>query len=255
MSEFERAFALMDAIDEAIAERVEAVPHGDVVVDARLPRVHDRNFLRAKTPEGASAHALADEAESVQGRYAEIRHRRVNLRDEAEIARLEPGFVELGWEPQRFVVMAHRRDADRPARHDVREVDEPTLRAIWAEAIRHEPHGKDEVLVREILAHHRGIGASVPTRYFAAEAGGRIAAYCELYSLAGTGQVENVVTLPEFRWQGLARAVVLHAVGESRGEGNEPTFLVADAGDWPHKLYEKLGFDTVGRYARYLRTL
>jgi hypothetical protein len=48
---------------------------------------------------------------------------------------------------------------------------------------------------------------------------------------------------------------VLHGVAESHAAGNELTFLVADADDWPQRLYEKLGFETVGRYARFLRRL
>jgi hypothetical protein len=46
----------------------------------------------------------------------------------------------------------------------------------------------------------------------------------------------------------------LHAVAESRAAGNDLTFLVADADDWPQRLYERLGFETVGRYARFLNT-
>jgi hypothetical protein len=48
--------------------------------------------------------------------------------------------------------------ADRPASPDVREVDEATLRPLRAEAIRIEPHGKDERLVPQILESRRGVG-------------------------------------------------------------------------------------------------
>ena len=254
MSEFDRAFALMDRIDERTAERLEPTPFGPVVVHTRLNRVHDLNFLCAEDPGDATAEELAAEAERVQG-AAEIGHRRVNLRDEAQLERLESQFVRLGWEPQRFVLMVQQRRPDRPPEHEVREVDEPALRPLWAEAIRHEPHGKDETLVQQILEHRRDVGEAVPTRFFAAEADGRLGAHAELYSEDGVGQVENVVTLPEYRGRGLARALVQRAVAESKADGNDLTFLVADADDWPRRLYERLGFETVGRYARFLKQL
>jgi ribosomal protein S18 acetylase RimI-like enzyme len=251
MEEFERAFALMDRIDERTAERLEPTPYGPVLVHTRLGRVHDLNFLRAEEPGEASAEELAAEAERVQG-AAGIGHRRVNVRGEEERKRLEPQFVRLGWQPQRFVLMVQRRGPERPAEHEVLEVDEPTLRPLWAEAIRSQPHGKDEALVQQILQHRRDVGEAIPTRLFAAEADGKLVAHAELYSEGGVGQVENVFTLPDYRGRGLARSLVLSGVAESHAAGNDLTFLVADADDWPQRLYEKLGFERVGRYARFL---
>jgi len=252
MSEFERAFALMDRLDELTAERLEPTAYGPVVLHSRLNRVHDLNFLRAEEPGDASAEELAAEAERVQG-AAGVAHRRVNIRDESTARRLEPGFVRLGWQPERFVLMVLRRAPDRPADHEVLEVDEPTLRPLWAEAVRAEPHGKDEALVQQILEHRRDMSEALPTRLFAAEADGKLVAHAELYSHDGVGQVEDVVTLEPYRGRGLARALVLRAVAESRAADNDLTFLVADADDWPHRLYERLGFETVGRYERFLK--
>jgi ribosomal protein S18 acetylase RimI-like enzyme len=252
MDEFERAFALMDRIDERTAERLEPTLFGPVLIHTRLNRVHDLNFLRAERPGDATAEELGAEAERVQG-AAGIGHRRVNIRGEAQRERLEPQFVRLGWEPQRFVLMVQRREPDRPAEQEVREVDEPTLRPLWAEAIRSEPHGQDETLVQQILEHRRGVGQAIPTHYFAAEVGCRLVAHAELYSEDGVGQVENVFTLPDYRGRGLARSLVLRGVAESQVAGNELTFLVADANDWPQWLYERLGFETVGRYSRFLK--
>ena len=252
MSEFERAFAFMDRIDERTAERLEPTPYGPVVMHTRLNRVHDLNFLRAENPGDATATELAAEAERLQG-AAGISHRRVNIRDEEQRRRLEPEFVQLGWQPERFVVMVQRRGPDRPAEHDVREVDEPAMRPLWAKAIRQEPHGKDERLVQQILEHLRGLSEAMATRLFVAEADEKLVAHTALYSEGGVGQVENVITLPDYRRRGLARSLVLHAVAESHAAGNDLTFLVADANDWPQRLYEKLGFETVGRYARFLK--
>jgi predicted GNAT family acetyltransferase len=218
-----------------------------------LNLVHDLNFLRAEEPGEATAGELAGEAERVQGPTG-IGHRRVNVRGEDQRERLEPGFVALGWKPERFVLMVARGVPDRAAEHEVREVDESTLRPLWAEAIRTMPHGKDETLVQQILEHRRDIGQAIPTRYFAAEADGRLVAHAELYSEDGVGQVEDVFTLPEYGGRGLARSLVLRGVAESHAAGNDLTFLVADADDCPRRLYERLSFETVGRYARFLKT-
>ena len=61
------------------------------------------------------------------------------------------------------------------------------------------------------------------------------------------------MTLEPYRGRGLARALVLRAAAESRAAGNDLTFLVADADDWPRRLYERLGLETVGRYSRFLK--
>src|SRR5205814_328987 len=173
MSEFKRAFALMDELDERTAERLEPTQYGPVVVHTRLNQVHDLNFLRAHEPENATAEELAAEAERVQG-AAGIAHRRVNIRDEAQRERLEPQFVRLGWKPERFVLMVLRGEPDRPAEHEVLEIDEPTMRPLWAEGIRAEPHGKDETLVQQIIEHRRDVSEALPTRLFAAAVDGKL---------------------------------------------------------------------------------
>src|SRR5436309_246932 len=124
MSEFERAFAFMDRIEERTAERLDPTPYGPVLLHTRLNRVHDLNVLRALDADDASGEELAAEAERVQG-AAGIGYRRVNIRREKLGERLEPQFVRLGWEPQRFVLMVQGRGPDRPADQEVREVDEP----------------------------------------------------------------------------------------------------------------------------------
>jgi ribosomal protein S18 acetylase RimI-like enzyme len=251
MTEVERAWGLMDRLDEAIVEHVEPTAHGELLVDTSLPQVYDRNFLRVRRPEGAPAAELAAEAEQAQARHPAIRHRRVNVRGAGVAERLEPGFVELGWTAERFVLMVRRGQPDRPGEAAVREVETEALREAWALA--GQSFGGSETLIRQMVEHHAGVGQALPTRHFAVEAEGRIASYCELYSSEGVGQVENVVTLPEYRRRGYARALVLHAADASAGEGNDVTFLVADADDWPYRLYEKLGFEIADRYARFLK--
>jgi ribosomal protein S18 acetylase RimI-like enzyme len=74
-----------------------------------------------------------------------------------------------------------------------------------------------------------------------------------LFERDGVGQVETVGTAPERRGEGLASAVVMAAADASRERGDGITFIVADADDWPWKLYERLGFDRVGVVCDFLR--
>ena len=149
--------------------------------------------------------------------------------------------------------MAQHREPERTVDLSAaREVDRHDLVAAWVTGMRSD--GLSEEVVRELLAHKELIAATTPTRYFAALVDGAAAGYCELYSDGATAQVESVMTLPEHRGKGLASSVVLAAAAAAREAGADFVFLVADRDDWPRKLYERLGFDPIGRgYARYLR--
>jgi ribosomal protein S18 acetylase RimI-like enzyme len=103
------------------------------------------------------------------------------------------------------------------------------------------------------VAAQLGRRSALDVRYFAARAEGRIAAYCELFSRDGIGQIESVMTLEKFRGRGLGKAVVTTALAESKAGGHELTFLQADAAEWPQELYRKLGFEEVGRVWDFTR--
>lgn len=63
-----------------------------------------------------------------------------------------------------------------------------------------------------------------------------------------------MATHPDHRGRGYASAVVLRAVHEALGAGNDLVFLVADDEDWPKLLYERLGFEPLGRRWSFLKT-
>jgi GNAT superfamily N-acetyltransferase len=185
---------------------------------------------------------------------AGLSHRRVNIDDETQAARLAPGFDALGWQAQRFLVMVHRRRPDRSADLGaVREVDVPALQAHVERMIRAEPYGKDEDLVRQIVAKNRRIAAIPVTRAFAIVSGELPVSACHLYSDGSVAQIEQVSTLEEHRGRGYARAVVQAALEAARG--HRLVFLVAELDDWPQELYRKLGFDAVGTEDRFLKTI
>jgi predicted GNAT family acetyltransferase len=254
MSEYEQTLKFMRAVEERSAEFTVESRFGKVLVHEQFGRVHDLNFLRADSTEGASAEDLAAETERVQGLLG-LRHRRVTVMDRAESERLKPGFTELGWRTTAYVVMASRQPPEREADlSGVREAEPEELRPLWAEGMRSAPFAEDEEVVEQLVAAKDVVAAAVPTRYYVAEVGGEIAAYCEFYSRDGIGQFEAVMTREPYRNRGLASALVLKSLEQSRADGNELTFLIALENDWPRQLYERLGFETVGLFDDFLKS-
>jgi predicted GNAT family acetyltransferase len=254
MSEYEQILEFMRALEERSAEFTVESRFGRVVAHEELGRVHDLNFLRADSTEKASADDLAAETERIQ-RLLGLRHRKVIVLDRAEAERLKPGFSALGWRTTAYVVMASRRPPQRAADLSaVREAEPQELRELWAEGIRSAPFAEDEEVVEQLVAWKAVIAAAVRTRYYVAEAEGEIGAYCEFYSGDGIGQFEAVMTREPYRNRGLASALVLKSLEQSRADGNELTFLIALENDWPRQLYERLGFETVGLFDDFLKS-
>ena len=69
----------------------------------------------------------------------------------------------------------------------------------------------------------------------------------------GVGQVEEVYTAAAHRGHGLASAVVRAAIAAAHERGDDLVMIMADADDWPQKLYERLGFETVDAYRPFTR--
>jgi ribosomal protein S18 acetylase RimI-like enzyme len=252
MTELERIVAFLRELDELSAEREVPFRFGTAYLHSEVPRVWSRNYLVADTNlDEASTELLVAESDRILGESG-LRHGKVEVYDEDAGARLEPGFRELGWEVHCDVLMVARREPDRPADLSLaEEVSIAELEPVWTEDTRREPY--DEETVRQLVANKRIVAASRDTAFFAARVDGAIRSYCELYSRGGTGQIEAVGTLEEFRNRGLARATVSLALAASREAGNDLTFLMARADDWPKELYRKLGFDEVGRSYEFVR--
>jgi ribosomal protein S18 acetylase RimI-like enzyme len=247
-----RCRAFLDGVSDRLAARLEPFPHGVALLDDARPQVWDLNWLRVERPGAASE--LAAEAEAVHAAAGHA-HRKLLVWEEELGEELRPGFEALGWECEAHVLMVERRAPDRAADTSaVREVSEEELRPAREHSLRGEawasaaPDAVAQLLEMQLL-HDR----AVETRRFAAFVDGEIGSFCDLYSDGGVAQVESVVTLPEYRNRGLARAVVTAAAREARAAGADLVFLVAVEEDWPRLLYAKLGFDVAGRFHWFLQ--
>ena len=239
-------------LDFELSPRVEDVGDGfTAVLDTELPKVWDSNYLLVERP-GAEPEAVAAKADEVLGGLG-MEHRSVYTREPQWGAPLADGLVKLGWEREDDLYMVLRREPDRPAAVAVEQVGLDEVRQVNLATILEEQWGSEEV-AEQILERDRKLGEACRDRWFAARHEGEIAACCRLMQWRGLGKVEDVSTLEAARNRGLARAVVLEAARASRADGDELTFIVAAANDWPWRLYERLGFDSLGQASSARRT-
>ncbi len=247
MTDRERALEFLRETYRRRVEHVDEHPWGELLRTPSLPRVWDANFALVERWTG-SAGDLHDELERVQ-RHAGFSHRRAVILADAVAERLWDDLLEHDWEfASRYLVMAQRRDPDRPADPGIEVVGVGEL--DWAQGrramIATEPHGHDDELAAQLVALDGRLARAMEVRHYAAVLEGEVVSYAGLYLADGVAQIEDVATLEEFRGRGLARAVVLQAAAEARRAGAELVFLVADEGDWPKQLYARLGFDAIG---------
>jgi GNAT superfamily N-acetyltransferase len=250
MAELERARAFVRALPLALAEEVVPCRFGRAGFVLSLPRVYWLNLISVDQGVTATADELAAEADRVQG-PAGLLHRKVGLYDDLGYD-VELGFRTLEWKVERHLLMTYERPSELVA-GPVDEVGFEELETVWADGIREEPYGRDEEVVRQLVAAQHRRRLALDVRYFAALVDGEIASYCELFSDGETAQVESVMTLARFRGRGLAKAVVSHAVREARAAGHSLVFLVADDEDWPKELYRRLGFEACGHTWEIIR--
>ena len=91
-------------------------------------------------------------------------------------------------------------------------------------------------------------------RIFGSMEDGKIVSVCDLYSDGRTAQVEDVITLEEYRGRGHATSTVASAVRHARETGHDLVFLIADSEDWPRHLYRALGFEGIGEGCDFIKT-
>jgi ribosomal protein S18 acetylase RimI-like enzyme len=246
-----RALAFARRQLRGAAEHAIAHPFGEAFVDTRLPLAHVLNSLHVDAEVDADQLVAA-----LDDLYAGYAHRRADVEVEDTGARLAPDLRRRRWQVERDAVMALRRPRDRDGdRALAREADAATHRAVDAATLRGEPYGRDEDVVRQLVEMRARFAAAVPvTRWFVGAADGVDAAVTTLYSDGAVAQIEDVVTLADYRGRGLARAMLTLALDAAAETGHELVFIVADDDDWPKDLYGRLGFDVVGHRWAFTRT-
>jgi GNAT superfamily N-acetyltransferase len=234
---------------QRVATRSEPFAHGVAVFTPEHPTKWDLNLLIVEDATGLSAEELIAEAERLQA-PAGLRHRKIQVMTGGD--GLVDGLTAAGWTAETIVVMAlHRPDARGDTPHaEVRETGFDAVSSLM-EAWYRESMGEAEA--RDLVAADADSAARSGARYFLAERDGEPAASCELLGFDGLGQVESVYTAAAHRGHGLASAAVRAAIAAARERGDDLVMIMADADDWPQRLYERLGFETVDRYLNFTR--
>lgn len=232
---------------ERLSTRIERLDLGTAFFDDGYRERFNSNFLLAEGPlDDVSAEALLGLTDRVLGE-AGCRHRAVLVRDDVAGERCAPDFTRNGYRVERNAIMVHRRGPDRASALPVEEVPFADVKDLIREVYRREPWAHSDEIVRLFTVQHGKNERVIGARFFAVRLDGQLAGDCELYVDGSDAQVEYVDTLEEFRGRGAARAVVLRAVEAAREAGAAHVFIVADDDDWPKRLYERLGFDRIGR--------
>ena len=161
---------------------------------------------------------------------------------------LVDGFVAAGWTAERLVVMAlrRRRRARRHAQAEVREVGFEPVRALmeaWYGESMTAAEARDLADSDADTAARVG-RALLPRR--ARRRAGRVLRAARLRR-DRPGRV-RLHAPAAHRGHGLASVVVRAAIAASRERGDDLLIIMADADDWPQRLYERLGFETVDAY-------
>ena len=84
--------------------------------------------------------------------------------------------------------------------------------------------------------------------------GEQVLGYIGSQSVLGQSDMMNVAVHPDHRRKGIAQALILALCADLQAQGNSCLTLEVRASNAPAiALYEKLGFDTVGRRPNYYR--
>jgi len=177
--------------------------------------------------------------------------------------RLAPALLRDGWSMERTLYMSWRREPDRPPRPGVgREISEPEIRKLQAEIYGEDSESASPVaaaLIATLVAGQDAVRASTTALCFGAGEGDAMSASCTLFleradGHGGIAMVDEVGTLIAHRRRGLGRAVVAAALEAARRMRCAPILVPADADDWPRKLYQRMGFEPLGRQVSFTLT-
>ena len=84
--------------------------------------------------------------------------------------------------------------------------------------------------------------------------GETVVGYVGSQSVLGETDMMNIAVSPNYRRQGIAEKLVVELIEKLREKGNHSLMLeVRSSNDPAQKLYEKLGFEQVGRRKNYYR--
>lgn len=237
---------------DELFDRVEPAWWGAVVSDPRYPSVQEPNYARVETEQPVK---LAEVEEALLPAMARCGCRRAHVvvfRPEHQTDLL----VEAGTrgDPILWDLVMERSGAtesDRDTRVEEVEVFDGAFWRAHRESLAWFDV-KDAGVVDEIAAIERDLLVPAGRRWFTVRQDGTSVAFAALLVLEGVGYIDHVVTFPEARRRGYARALARHAASESATAGAERTYLLADRDGHATVLYRSIGFRPVTTIASWV---
>jgi ribosomal protein S18 acetylase RimI-like enzyme len=238
----DRMRKLEHQVHEAGSLRQRVFPAGVAYYNDELPLVWDVNFVRVDRPAVQLVSAI-EELQAGQGHY------KVLIEDPAVVEMQSAELIGRGFARRDLVALA--REPGGRLDPDVRELPYAQVKPF-----RFEVHMEQLSPPREDVAHqvgrvHDRTHEITGERWLVIYADGEPAGHLIVYSDEGLAQIEDVGVLHRFRGRGLARRLIEHAL-ELVAADHDTVFITAEAHDWPHQFYRRLGFEHVEDRADFL---
>lgn len=181
-------------------------------------------------------------------------HRLVNFTDGPQGAAAEESFAAAGYGAERIVTMIHSGELPARVRGPVEALtfDElrPSLLQDWRADYPEDNDESNEQLADRVQLY--ALGADV-TFLGVRDESGDVLAHGELYVSDGLAQFENIITRPEHRTKGHAKALVTEALHRARDASCDLSYLIAEATDWPRGWYRRMGYQDAAEVHVYQR--
>lgn len=240
---FEAVLRVLRRTLVSLADEVREIEGGIAVSTPSLPLVWSLNQLRLSEP--VDLETVVAAADALQG---ELGFRHVVIEDDVAAAALADRLRRAGWGSERIVHLVLAAEADkRVDTGRVVELDPRHTEALMRRWTLEEHPTVSPAGLEQLVEYARREGALFDERCFGVLSdAGEPEAVTKLRVAQDVAWVEDVYTVPEARGRGHARALVSYATQRAREADRELTFIIADAADWPQRLYEKVGFRPVG---------
>ena len=250
-----------NAANLQLGNEVFPIVRATFVRNRETPDIYDANHVTS--PQARTPAQIDELLDATDREFAHTTHRRfhVDFRTPPEfIARL---LLDGGYE--RTDALISVLDGDLVGKASHWEIRPQTSDADWEKFW--------ELMLVDWNEHHARIGRPVaeevarrmwtakkrkqpPVQYWLAHDGERAVGYLNSWEgVAGAGQVEDLFTLPEYRKQGVATALIHHCVAESRAKGAGPIVIASDPTDTPKNIYARMGFRPIAIESKYLKRL
>jgi GNAT superfamily N-acetyltransferase len=204
-----------------------------------MPEWWDYNSVRVEGPDpGVDAETLISAADTLQ---RGLRHRQIEVFEQAAGERLRPAFADRGWTVERLAWL--ERAGPPPTGDDLEEVPFRDTRDLRIEWMRSLPWMNDDAAIARFVDHEDAVAELRGTRTLVIrDDGAAPSGYVSFVAQDGGAEVEQAYVTPALRNQGLGGALVAAAVRAARAT---ETFIIADDEGDSKRLYERLGFAPV----------